>query len=407
MCKNILKFTAIVLLLICIVAVPVFGVSFYDSPSFFSEEPILASRAFGGGTAVYLTFSDENKALINSENLNKTADILSNRFRAMGYVDTEITVSDHDIRLDLSVKEYIDSIVAQIATKGEWQFTNATMSDTICDGSMVQDAYVSTNANGGYGVTLEFTPEGQTKFAEKTSSASVSSSYIYLLLDGAYYASAQVSAGSVGEKFSFGQFGDYADAAKCATIIKNGQLPSDVVIEKTENIPATLSGAKQILLFSALALGFLICCVVLILKGKLSGLFPILSLIANIAVFLTAFANSSILLNLATLITMAVCIVLSTLFSAYAVSVIGSSVKEKGKISSQDMQKLGKINVKALLAHAILLAISILGLMVSRGNITYIFKTLMLFACANAIFHFVFVYFPIHSLKEVQTLQKH
>jgi len=73
--KNTLKLIIIGLLLLCIVAVPVFGVYFYSSPKSYAASPndyyvtpgllqdnaLMTNRQFGGGTSVYLSLTSEEE----------------------------------------------------------------------------------------------------------------------------------------------------------------------------------------------------------------------------------------------------------------------------------------------------------------------------------------------------------
>ncbi len=72
MLKHSLKFAVSVLLLLCLVAAPLFGVAFYDSPSVFSDNAFFTNRQFDNGTSIYLKFEDntitpEDLGIVQSE----------------------------------------------------------------------------------------------------------------------------------------------------------------------------------------------------------------------------------------------------------------------------------------------------------------------------------------------------
>ena len=387
--------------IICIVIVPILGVSFYDSPGLIQENALFTNRQFGGGTAIYLTFAEENSQLLTEANLNQTAQILKERFLALGYSDTLTSVENGLVRVDLAQKEYIDSVIAEAAAPGVWSVSGSSMNDSLCDASMVEDATISTSSTGYYQVSLKLNEEGATKFAANTASYSITSAYIYLMLDGGLAAYSQLNSTSAKDTVNF-QVDSYQTAAKLVSIIKYGSLPSEVVIEKTETTPATISGLSLTLVLVALAILFAVACVVLLLKGRTAGLFAIAALIANIAVLLTAILNSTFMLNLATLITMVIGLGLCVVLSVYSVSPIGKALKENKLISTSALTKLNKINVKVIWIHAAIFAVTLIGWLLARGTYLYIVKAVMTLACSNAICHFIFLYFPVCTLSDIQ-----
>ncbi len=401
MCKNVLKFLTIGLLLLCVVIVPILGVSFYDSPGLIQENALFTNHQFGGGSAIYLTFEEDASQLLTEANLNLTAQILKERFLALGYSDTRTSVENNLVRVDLAQKAYIDSVISQAAIPGVWSVSGSSMNESLCDASMIEDVTLSTNASGYYQVSLKLTEEGAKKFAAKTASYSVTSAYIYLMLDGGLAAYSQLSSTSAKNSVNF-QVGSYEDGARLVSIIKHGSLPANVVIEKIEETPATISGLSLTLVLVSLAILFAAACAVLLLKGRTAGIFAIFALIANIAVLLTAILNSIFMLNLATLITMVIGLVLSVVLSICSVTPVGKALKENKQISASALPKLGKINVKVIWIHAAIFAVTLIAWLLARGSFLYIVKAVMTLTCSNAICHFIFLYFSVCTLSEVQ-----
>ena len=70
MIKNILKYALIFLIFISVLIVPILGVWFgdFDSPSIFDDNVLLTDRQLGGGSSVYLAFTNKmSAAMIQAE----------------------------------------------------------------------------------------------------------------------------------------------------------------------------------------------------------------------------------------------------------------------------------------------------------------------------------------------------
>lgn len=411
--KNRLKLVVIGLLLLCIVAVPLFGVYFYTSPKLYSQSPsdyyvtpgillddaLVTNRQFGGGTSVYLSLDTDKEA--TEEALNTTAEILKARFTAMGYSDTDTAVDDGMIRLDLSQKTYINSVIDQFGSIGAWSLVGSDMTEVLCDGSMISDASAVANTSGSYSITVTFTEEGAKKFSNNTASYAYSSSYMYFMMDGQLLNFATVSSSEVKETFTFGTF-DLSSAIMYATIIKEGTLPGALTIERAEPLAPTFSKNVITACVVASVLVLLILFAVLILRGRLCGVFAILVLIADIAVLLTANLNATFTLHLGSLIGILLMLAGSAAISYFAMSPLKSLSKENNKISTAIVSQIGKFNLKVILIHAILLTLSIVGRFFAQGLLLSIAQAGLVFTCSNFIFHFVFLFFPIHTVSEMQ-----
>ncbi len=409
--KNILKLTVIGLLLLCIIAVPVFGIYLYSSPALyaknpddyyvtpgiFSENALLTNRQFGGGTSVYLSVDSEKE--LSTEDLNSSANILKARLRAMGYTDTDASVTDGLIRLDISQKTYISSVIDQFGSVGEWSLTGSNMSEILCDGSMISNAEPVANAAGSYSVKITFTEEGAKKFSNNTASSVASSSYLYFMMDGQLLNFATVSSSEVKETFTFGTF-DYSSAIMYAAFMKEGALPGTLSIEKAEPLAPSLSSSVITTCIIVSIVFVLALAVVLILRGRLYGVFAVLVLVANIAVLITANLNSGYTLHLTSLIGILVMLAISAAISYFTLTPLKAVNKENNKISPAMMTLIGKFNLKVILIHAILLTISIVGRFFAQGAFLSIAQAGLVFTCSNFIFHFIFLYFPIHTLSD-------
>lgn len=411
--KNALKFVVIGLLLLCIIAVPVFGVYFYQSPQLYANNPndyyvspslfekgsAMTNRQLGGGTSVYLSMDSGNE--ITDEALKNGADILMARFNAMGYTDTETTVEDGMIRLDISQKTYIDSIIDQFGSIGAWSIVGSDMSEILCDASMISDAEPVANSSGSFSIKVTFTEEGATKFSNNTASYAYSSSYMYYMVDGQLVNIATVSSSDVKETFTFGTF-DYSSAIMYAAFMKEGTLPGTLVIEKTEELAPTLSTGIITACVAVSAVVLVALAVVLIARGRLCGLFAILVLIADIAVLTASNLNGGYTLHLASLFGILIMLIGSAAISFFALAPVQAAVKDQKKIGAPVLEQIERFNLKVILIHAILLAVSIIGRFTAGGALLSIAQAGLVFTVSNFIFHFVFFYFPVRTLSDMQ-----
>ena len=408
--KNTLKFLLIALLFVALLSIPLFGVYFYKSPADYQSEPdnyfvvpgifedgaILADMQFGGGTSVYLTYSSQDD-LNTPENLKKGAEILQARFRDRGYNDAKTTVEDEMIRLDITQKTYLDSVVSQVCTIGEWSFVGSDMTNTICDKTMVESATVAASSGGGYGVKLHFTKDGASEFFANTASYATSGSSFYLMIDGQFTAVATISDASVRDTFTFGSY-NYQSAAIIASMIQNGELPGEVQTLKTVPFSATLGKNALISITAAVICLIVLCVAFLLWKGRSAGVFASLALISDAAIFVIALLNGSFQLNFVTLGTMVVCLILGALLDYFAVLPVGVGLKNKKAVTTDAMAALNKFTVKEIWIHGLLFLITLICYLFARGVFMNIVRTFLIFICADFACYFIFLYFGVHTL---------
>jgi hypothetical protein len=107
-------------------------------------------------------------------------------------------------------------------------------------------------------------------------------------------------------------------------------------------------------------------------------------------------------LNLVTLITQLVCVIISAIIAIFAVEPAGKSLKEKKFVSASALEKVSKFNIKSLWIHGILIALSIICYLFVRGVVLNIVRIALVFACADLIFYFLFIYFGIYHLSTLK-----
>lgn len=466
MLKNGIKFAVVILLLLCLVAVPVFGVSFYDSPSIFSQNVFSTNRQLGNGTSAYLKFSEETAsdeleaaveeeeipaaeetetetetatveeetetaeaedAALNAEpvetsetktdlsqltkeDYQKAADAIAARFKAIGYSDIVAEPVENDqIRVDIAQTSFIDSVMSQVACKGEWSLIDPSM-NVVCDGSMVEKATVRTSS-GGYYIRLDFTEEGAEQFKTNCASLAASSSSIYFYVDDSFTSIASLSNISFGKTFTFGSYGDYgfsdygAAALYCA-MINEGALPASMEVVSTEALAPTTPAAVITGICIAFAAVFVIFCLLFILQGRTVGLFAAGALLGDVGLMLTFMANGAFQVNLATVITLFICLILAGIFFLFTVKPYGKALKEGKSIGPVLSGPTKKMNIRALWIHALIFAVTILIWMFAQGAIIYVVRAVMVASLINLGTYFALIIFPAYTLAETQKQKK-
>jgi len=397
MLKNTMKYVTLALLLVCIITVPFLGVKFggYASPSIFDDDAVYTTMNFGGGTSVFLGFKSDSEVEANQENLQKTADILKNRFQAVGYTDSNTEVVGKTIRLDLAQTNYIDAVIAETAAVGKWSVSDSGMSKTLCDASMIEDVSIEMNANGSYSLVFEFTEEGATKF---NANAALTSSYTYLLIDG-QYAAMSYPASQISDTYSFGNM-SASQASQFYSFIKYGELPSAVVIESTEALEPALGAGIRYTIFGLVALMVLVAAAALILKGKTVGVFAAMAMVANACVMITFLTNKSFMFNVVSLITMIVCFLLSAWFSLLAVMPLGQKLAEGKSIVSAVKGTFLKFSTRGIWIRAIIFIVSLILQLFASGNFLYIFRIILFYSVTDFATYFIFTFIGAYTVAE-------
>ena len=412
MFKTTLKFAVVVLLLLCLVAAPLFGVAFYASPGIFSENPFFTDRQLGQGTSAYLAFQPgEEELTVSEEDLAKTAEKLVARFKAVGYSDAAAeAVADQQVRVDVAQTSFIDNLMSQIAAKGEWSFVNPSQT-TVCDASMVESAEVRASNGAGYYVQIHFTEEGAKTFETNCSSLAASSGSAYFYVDGAFTSIIPFSNVKFSDSFTFGSyngygFQDYGTASLYAAIINDGALPAAMVVDHTEPLAPTTPAWAITAIFIAFAAAFVVLSLLLILKGRTVGLFAAGALLGDVSAMLIFMLNGAFQTNLFTVCVLFCLMILAGVLYVFAASPCGKLLKEGKSIASALSGSLKKMNIRALWIHATVFLVTIVLWMFVRGSFLYVILAVMIASLVNLASYFVLFYFPTATLAEAQKQKK-
>ena len=104
--------------------------------------------------------------------MNQTKSVLENRVNAMGISEAQVSIEgERRIRVEMPGVEDAEEAISQIGRTAQLQFfladgTLALTGEGVSDSQMANDT-----ENGGYKITIDFTPEGSNAFADATEKA--------------------------------------------------------------------------------------------------------------------------------------------------------------------------------------------------------------------------------------------
>ena len=251
-----------------------------------------------GGVYVLLEADTKETGTDLTQIMNQTKSVLENRVNAMGISEAQVSIEGTNrIRVEMPGVENAEEAIEQIGRTAQLQFflADGTLALT---GEGISDSQIATDTNnGGYKITIDFTPEGSDLFAEATGKAVtgevqptmtdeegnlVDSTAIVICLDDEV-----ISAPTVHEKINSrsceitrpGGFSE-TEASGLSALIRGGALPANLTEINSSVQTATIGANALTLSVKAGAIGLAL---VLILMLVVYG---ILGFVADIALLL-------------------------------------------------------------------------------------------------------------------------
>ncbi|MCC8068886.1 MAG: protein translocase subunit SecF [Ruminococcus sp.] len=249
-----------------------------------------------GGVDVAFTPADGVDA--TDEQLDAVMETMKVRLTSLGINDSETYVDYNNDRVIVrfpwqSGETDFDpeSAVEELGETAMLRFIEGTEYDeslVILEGEDVVEAYAASIANettGGrdYVVSLEFSEDGATKFADATEELYSESGYISIWMDDTCVSSATVSAHITdGKAIIQGDF-DYEEAKSLADKINSGALPFNLETASFKTISPTLgTGALNAMVLSC-AIAFIAIAIYMIILYRLPGVVAVIALIGQLA----------------------------------------------------------------------------------------------------------------------------
>lgn len=214
-----------------------------------------------GGVYVLLEADTKETGSELTAIMNQTKSVLENRVNAMGISEAAVSIEGTNrIRVEMPGVENAEEAIEQIGRTAQLQFylpdnTLALTGDGVSNSSIDTDT-----TNGGYKITIDFTGDGQNKFAEATEKAVagveptmeengqlVSENSIVIALDDEI-----ISAPTVDEKINSrtceitrpGGFSE-TEASQLSALIRGGALPANLT-EINSSVQTATIGANAL-----------------------------------------------------------------------------------------------------------------------------------------------------------------
>ena len=389
--KKLFVYIFIALLLITLVIVPLVGVDYYDSGSVLDlNSPVLS---IGGGSRVNLKFDDDSLDL-PKEDMDRAVASLKKRFETIGYTDTSVeALDDGSIQVEVAIKKFVKDSVQGLASKGVWTFTDLYQGNTV---SLNASDFKEILPASGY-VRIEFTADGLNKFNSGVASILYSGvPYLSFTVDDMTY-------GYIDLKNEFS--GSYlyvraSDPSSVCAFLSSDPLPASMVVTSHEAIEPTSPAGLRIGLLVGCCVVCLVLLALLVVKGKLAGIFSVLAFIGDFLVFLVAFANYRFSLSYQGFIFVGIALLLIWAFYFYVNSEIGSELKKGRSLSGALSAKLKTVTMRGLILHGAVVFVGLLLLIFFSGAFALFLRAILWGAVANIVLYFLIFYLGVNAAAE-------
>ena len=303
--KSIVKFIAIMALVVAILYVGVFGVTVGDKvdiPGITDENGITQGLDLKGGTVIVFKAQAENPS---DEDMDAVVSTIRKRLDFQNYTEATVTRQGTDkIRVELPDVQDAEAAVETLGATAQLLFTEDAEGQTVVmTGDQVKDAVVeygntssSSMSNNSYYIALTLTEEGRQAFAAAT--ARLVGQPIYIMMDGNV-----ISAPTVQQAIDSDQCvitGDFEpeEAKSLAANIKSGKIPFSLEQVEVRTVSATLGEEALGNAVKAGIIGLILVMLFMLIMYRLMGLMADIALAAYVGIVLIILANFHINLTL-------------------------------------------------------------------------------------------------------------
>lgn len=309
------KVLAILIVLLLIAA---WTVSIFGAGSKFGNlgKQLKYGLDINGGVYVLLEADSEETGTELTAIMNQTKSVLENRVNAMGISEAQVSIEGTNrIRVEMPGVENAEEAIEQIGRTAQLQFflPDGTLALT---GDGISDSQIATDSNnGGYKITIDFTSEGSSLFADATEKAYtgeiaptmigedgnlVNSRSIVIALDDEV-----ISAPLVHEKINSrsceitrpGGFTE-SEASSLSALIRGGALPANLTEINSSVQTATIGANALQLSVKAGAIGLALVMIIMIAAYGMLGVIADLALLLYIQLVLWIMAAMGSVLTL-------------------------------------------------------------------------------------------------------------
>ena len=230
-----------------------------------------------------------------SEEMEAAKTVIENRINALGVAEPEVRLEgDTRISVELPGVEDAEEAVRVIGTTAKLQFVRYDNGEVIVEGGQLKNASAYVNqealqAHDMYGVSLEFTNEGTTAFADATADlvntygteeSSREMRIIAIILDDQIISAPAVEASIPNGKAQIsGSFATYEEAKSLAMMLQGGALPIDLTIVEKQMTGPQLGADSIEKSINAAIIGIAVLAVFMIAIYRVPGLIATFALL--------------------------------------------------------------------------------------------------------------------------------
>lgn len=287
--KSLAKLMVSVILIAFLAYVAFFGVqigsNFVGGALKTDKSGIKLGFDLSGGSV--LTYEADASSVSDSE-IKTAINMLQTRLTNLGYTEATVTKQgDKKIRIEIPDVSN-DEAIEKLGTPGVLTFRNGE-GQILMEGSKtyVKDASPEYSTDNGYFVQLQFTKEGQDKFAEATGSVYGSSDpRLYIYLDEEVQSAPTVQQVINSDSCVITGDFDSEQANWLANTIKEGQMPFKLVLKSTSSVSPTLGDKAMSTSMTACGIGIVLVLLFMLIFYRVPGFIADLALVAYTAIVL-------------------------------------------------------------------------------------------------------------------------
>lgn len=287
--KSLSKFMIAIIIIAVLAYVAFFGVqigsTFVGGALQTEKSGIKLGFDLSGGSVI--TY-EADAASVSDAEIDTAINMLQTRLSNLGYTEATVTrQGDKKIRIEIPDVSN-DEAIEKLGTPGKLTFRNGN-GEVLMEGNKdyIKNATPQFNNEDGYYVQLQFTSEGQKKFAEATSAVYGSSDpRLYIYLDEDVQSAPTVQ--QVIDSDTCVITGDFKseDANWLANTIKEGQMPFSLLLKSSSSVSPTLGDRALSTSMTACGIGIILVLLFMLIVYRVPGFVADIALICYISVML-------------------------------------------------------------------------------------------------------------------------
>ena len=304
--KSIVTIVVVVLLIALLSTFVFVGVDFLGIQKT-KDGVVLGLDLVGGSRITYAPVDQDGNELDPSEDeLNSAIAVMRQRLSAMGFTEADVYASGSSITVEIPDMENPETAVRELGSTAQVQFKDYTGKVWISGSDVVGAKYSvrsgSDSLSGSTNIVeLEFSAEGQQKFAEATAFAASQASgnnYIAIYLDDELISQPSCSERISGNAIIDMPSSSAQDAVRIAQLINAGALPFSLKNTYLETVGASLGEESLSTSLLAGLIGLILVMAFMLVVYRVMGFVSCISLAVYTLLFATVISIFHINLSL-------------------------------------------------------------------------------------------------------------